>query len=208
MSAGLGSRDDRARWEARYLERDAERDRVPSAWVVERCLGLATTGSIIDLAGGTGRHAAPLAAAGRTVIVVDFVERAVAAARVRHPRILGVVADARALPFRAASIDLIVCVSFLDRSVFPTLAAMLRPAGVLVYETFALQHLDLIESGRAHGPRDPPYLLRPGELRALVAPLVVREYEEGLVDDDAGERHVARVVAVKVDDQDAGVGRR
>jgi hypothetical protein len=207
VSDGFDPGDDRAGWEARYLARGGRIDRVPSPWVIERCLALPAAGVILDVAGGTGRHAAPLAAGGRTVIVVDFVERAIGAARARHPRILGVVADVRVLPFRAESTDLIVCVSFLDRSVFPALAALLRAGGALVYETFALPHLDLVERGRVRGPRNPAYLLGAGELSALVAPLIVREYEEGLVVDDAGERHVARVVAVKGGSWGVGVGR-
>ena len=45
--------------------------------------------------------------------------------------------------------------------------------------------------------RNAAYLLEAGELPRLVAPLVVQEHEEGLVVDDAGERHVARVMAQK-----------
>lgn len=197
MSAGHGPRDDRAHWEARYAEPREDAERPASPWVVHRCLSLPADFAIVDLAGGSGRHAVPLARAGRTVIVVDVVARAVQMARRRDPRILGVVADVRALPVREASVDAIVCVSFLDRSLFASLALVLRPGGVLVYETFMRQHVDLIQAGRSRGPSSPAFLLDEGELRALVAPLVIREYAEGLVEDDAGVRHVARVVAVK-----------
>jgi SAM-dependent methyltransferase len=135
---------------------------------------------------------------------VDFVARAVATAAARHPAILGVVADTRALPFASASLDAIVCVSFLDRALFPVLARLLRPGGVLVYETFTLEHLDLVASGRSRGPSNASYLLGRSELPRLVAPLAVREAAEGLVIDDAGERHVARVVAVK--SRESGMG--
>jgi hypothetical protein len=54
-----------------------------------------------------------------------------------------------------------------------------------------------VASGAARGPRNPAYLLEPGELPNLVRPLVVREHEEGLIVDDAGERHVARVLALR-----------
>jgi len=151
----------------------------------------------LDVAGGSGRHAAVLAQEGRTVVVMDFVFAAVRAAAMRDRRISGVVADVHACPVRAASVDAIVCVSFLDRSIFSLLAALLRAGGTLVYETFTREHLDVVARGRARGPRSPEYLLRPGELRKLVAPLEVREYDERLIIDDAGERHVARVVATK-----------
>jgi len=152
---------------------------------------------ILDLAGGTGRHAEPIARTGRTVVCLDFVYRAVAAATARYDRVLGVVADAIALPFARQAFDAIVCVSFLDRALFDVFAEMLKPGGVLVYETFTRAHLDVIARGRAHGPRNAAYLLAAGELPTLVSPLVIQEYDERLVVDDAGERHVARVMALK-----------
>ena len=197
MNTGLDSLGDRAEWNARYQERGSEPDRAPSGWVIERCARLPSNALVVDLAGGTGRHAEPIARTGRTVIVVDFVHRAVAAAVSRNERIFGVTADASSLPFAKASCDAIVCVSFLDRSLFAVLAELLKPGGALVYETFTRSHLDLVASGRARGPRNPAYLLEHGELPTLVAPLVVHEHEEALVVDDAGERHVARVMALK-----------
>jgi SAM-dependent methyltransferase len=115
----------------------------------------------------------------------------------RHERILGVVADASALPFGPGSFDAIVCVSFLDRSLFKAFADMLKPGGVLVYETFTRAHLEVVARGAARGPRNAAFLLEAGELPTLVAPLVVQEHDEGLVVDHAGERHVARVMARK-----------
>jgi SAM-dependent methyltransferase len=197
MTESPASRDDRAHWNARYEERGPELDRAPSSWVIEQCQALSPTATIVDLAGGTGRHAEALARSGWRVTVVDFVPGAVAAAVARHDRVEGLVADARRLPLRDRSIDAIVCVSFLDRSIFPSLAAALRPGGILVYETFTLAHLDVVARGRARGPRNAAYLLGAGELPRLVAPLEVQVHDERLVVDGAGERHVARVMAVK-----------
>lgn len=192
-----GTRDDRTHWEARYVERGSEADRAPSPWIIEKARALPPGAVVLDLAGGAGRHAEPLARQGHHVVVLDFVHRAVAAAMERHKRIDGVVADVRALPVRAASLDAIVCVSFLDRSVFPSLIDALAPGGMLIYETFTLAHLDVVARGGARGPRNAAYLLEPGELPRLVAPLDVREQSEGLVIDGVGERHVARVMAMK-----------
>jgi SAM-dependent methyltransferase len=198
MSGGSSARDDRAFWEARYAQREPDADdRAPSEWVVRQCLALPRDAIILDVAGGTGRHAAPLASRGRTVVVVDFIPRAVRAARLRHQAVLATVADVAQLPIRDASVHAVICVNFLDRTIFEALARVLRPGGALVYETFTRHHLKLVESGRAHGPRTTAFLLADGELRGLVEPLTVLDYAEGLVVDDAGERHVARVVAVK-----------
>ena len=197
MSAAHDSRREREAWDARYRDRGMEPDRTSSRWVIERGATIPADALILDLAGGTGRHAEPIARGGRTVVVTDYIHRAVAAAAARYERILGVVADATALPFRPESFDAIVCVSFLDRSLFNRFAGLLKPGGLLVYETFTRVHLDVVARGRARGPQNAAYLLEAGELPTLVAPLVVEEHEERLVVDDAGERHVARVMARK-----------
>jgi SAM-dependent methyltransferase len=197
MSATDDTRDDRAHWEARYSERGDELDRAPSPWITERALALPDDAVVLDLAGGTGRHAAPLAMAGRSVVVLDFVERAVRVAMRRRSGILGVVADTAALPIRSGSLDAIICVSFLDRTIFGALRDLLAPGGVLLYETFTLAHLDVVARGRARGPRNPAFLLHPNELPRLVAPLTVHEHSEGTVIDEVGERSIARVLAKK-----------
>jgi SAM-dependent methyltransferase len=197
VSADHDSRREREEWDARHRERGNELDHAASPWVVARCATLPADALILDLASGTGRHTEPIASGGRTVVALDFVHRAVAAAVARHDRILGVVADATALPFGPGRFDAIVCVNFLDRSLFKPFAELLTPGGMLVYETFTRAHLDVVARGRARGPRNPAYLLDAGELAILVSPLVVQEHNEGLVVDDAGERHVARVMARK-----------
>jgi SAM-dependent methyltransferase len=192
--------DDRIRWTGRWTADAIAGDKPPSAWVLARCAELPAGTLLIDVASGAGRHSVPVAATGRSVIAVDFVEAAVAAAVHAHrdetPKLAGVVADASALPFRDATLGAILTVNFLDRSLFPHFARLLQPGGHLIVETYTTDHAALVASGRARAPRNPAYMLRPGELRALVAPLHVLLYDELLVADDAGERHVARVVAM------------
>jgi hypothetical protein len=72
---------------------------------------------------------------------------------------------------------------------------LLAPGGYLLYETYTTAHLDLVQRGLARGPQSPQYLLQSGELRALARPLTVVEYWEGEVEDEAGRRCCARLVA-------------
>ena len=195
---------DRASWTERWanaLGGDAARgggpERPPSTWVIERCLALPADAVIVDVAAGVGRHAVPLAERGRRVVAPDYVEAAVRAAVGAHPRVRGIVADAGTLPFAPASLDALLTVNFLDRALFPVFAGLLKPGGSLIVETYTLEQRRLVESGRAMAPRDPEYMLAPGELAALVAPLEVVDLREGLADDGAGVRHIASIVAVR-----------
>ena len=65
---------------------------------------------------------------------------------------------------------------YLHRPLFPKLRAALRPSGVLVYETFTT------EQASRGKPTNPDFLLRPGELAELVAPLRVLRQREGEFD--------------------------
>jgi SAM-dependent methyltransferase len=193
--------EERARWQTRYSGATPETAevRAPSAWVIEQCLALPGGFLLVDVAAGLGRHAVALAERGRRVVALDFVEDAVRVAVRRAWGVSGevwaLVADAGALPFADGSVDAILTVNFLDRALFPTFARLLRPGGRLVVETYTHRHADLVSEGRARAPRNPAYMLEPGELPRLVAPLRVVASREALVNDDAGERWVASVVA-------------
>jgi SAM-dependent methyltransferase len=192
MAVGEG----REKWHERYVA-DSGRIRAPSAWIVEQASRIPPGSLVVDIAGGDGRHAIPLVVEGRRVVLVDFVEHAVRSARRREPRLDGVVADVWALPFRPGSLDAIVVVNFLERELFPVFTSLLRPGGLLIYETYTRGNVALVDAGLVRAPRSPHYTLESGELPRLVAPLVIRAQREGRVDDAAGLRIVASVVAEK-----------
>jgi SAM-dependent methyltransferase len=186
--------DDRERWAVRHAGAD-NRDLAPSTWVMAACARIPAHHTIVDIAAGTGRHAAPLARQRRTIIAVDFVELAVQHAVRGHAGVHGVVADVWSLPLRTASIHALVIANFLERALFKDLKALLSPGGFLVYETYTVDHRQLVEAGRARAPRCAAHLLEPGELAMLVAPFAILEYREGYVNDEAGERYCASVFA-------------
>lgn len=186
--------EDRRKWEELYAT-GSRPDRPPSPWVLEAVQRLPNDGLILDLAGGSGRHARQLATTDHPVILTDFIMEAVRRARAANTWVRGVVADATKLPFRAASFGTILVTYYLNRDIFTDLLALLAPGGHLVYETYTLAHLDLVQRGLARGPSTVEFLLRPGELPELVKPLVVLEHWEGEVVDDAGRRCCARLVA-------------
>ena len=181
-------------WAERYAS-GGRPERPPSRWVLEAADGMPNDLPVADIAGGTGRHAIPIARRGRSVVLVDFVESAVRAGVAAEGAIRGVVADACALPLARGVFGLVVVANFLDRGIFPDLAALLAPGGCLVYETYTVPHLALVARGEAYGPSDPRFVLEPGELRSLVAPLRVEHDFEGEIRDEAGLRYCARVMA-------------
>lgn len=190
--------DDRTRWEELYAT-GARPDRPPSGWVASTLARLPNEGPAVDIAGGSGRHAVLLARAGRYVVLVDFVPAAVRRAMDRDPGIHGVVAEVSRLPLRPGRFGLVLVTNFLDRAAMPAIVALVAPGGTLVYETYTTAHLDLVSRGLARGPQSRDYLLDEGELPVLCRPLEVVRYDEGQVQDAAGLRVTARLVATRPD---------
>jgi len=186
--------EDRERWEELYSSR-ARANRPPSSWVLRTVAGLPNDLPLVDIAGGMGRHAIPIARLGRRVILVDIVFEAAASARAAEATIDGVIADTANLPLAPGRFGVVLVTNFLDRTIFADLVRLVAPGGFLVYETYTTGHLELVNRGVARGPTSTDYLLRPGELPELAAPLTVIEYREGEVNDEAGRRHCARLLA-------------
>jgi SAM-dependent methyltransferase len=148
----------------------------------------------LDLACGPGRNAVWLAEQGWAVdawdvsdVALDILQHELDH-RAAHGRPL--VVHPRAVDLDTATIPpdryhLIANVLFLDRRLWPQLAAALKPGGLLVFETFVN-----LPGGR-RSEVSPEHLLAPGELRAAFEALglVALAYDE----DD--ERGTARLLA-------------
>src|SRR5688572_12922613 len=181
------SAQDREKWEELYAS-GSRADRPPSRWVLDTVARLPNDLSLVDIAGGVGRHAIPIARAGRPVLLLDIAINAVTAARKAEPGLDAVVASASALPLRPRQFGVVLVTNFLDRAIFPDLVDLIAPGGFLVYETYTVAHLNLVRHGIARGPSSPQYLLAPEELPRLARGLEVRDYSEGEVEDEAGRR--------------------
>lgn len=184
---------DRARWEERHRASVWFEPGAPSEWVLQQAASIPRGALVAELAAGPGRHAAAMARAGLRVLALDFSLPAMeAAARAGAGlAVHAIVADVHALPLRERALDAIVCVNFLDRTLFPTLHRWLRPGGRVILETYTLRQLAM-----PHGPRAPAHLLAAGELATLVGPLRIAAQRDALVRDAAGERYVASIAAV------------
>jgi SAM-dependent methyltransferase len=98
--------------------------------------------------------------------------------------------EARGVDLGDSAYDLIVVTHYLHRPLFPALVRALAPGGVLLYETFTIG-----QAARGR-PTNPAFLLGPGELSQLVAPLSVVRQRDG----DVNGKLVASVVDIKTID--------
>jgi SAM-dependent methyltransferase len=163
----------------------------PSRWLVDHAGVLPSSGDALDVASGSGRHAFWLAARGLKTLAVDRSPTSVAEIRAAASRLhLPLRAEVVDLEIEGATLpvsafDVVVVVHYLHRALFPALKAALNPGGLLVYETFTRAQA---QRGR---PTNPAFLLEPGELRRLVAPLEILFEREG----DFEGRMLASVIA-------------
>ena len=79
------------------------------------------------------------------------------------------------LPLRDASCGALLVFRYLHRPLAPDLERVLRPGGILLYETFTIHQRKL-----GYGPSRDAFLLSPGELPALFPGLHVEDSWEGL----------------------------
>lgn len=162
-----------------------------SPWVARWAPRIAARGAVLDLACGTGRHAAFLARRGHPVTAVDL-DLARAAELRAVPGIEWLQADLEgaAWPLPGRRFQAIVVTNYLHRPLFDVLLESLAPDGVLIYETFALGQ------ARYGRPRNPLHLLLPGELLEMArGHLRILAYED--LDEPEQARCMQRLCGIK-----------
>ncbi len=172
------SQADLERWEVKYAGRDVPRGVEPPEWLVRQADAL-PAGRALDVACGIGHAAIWLAQRGWDVTAVDIsptgISLAEQFAQQQGVFVHFVTSDLEDAEFGDEQYDLITVFRFLDRDKLPEkLMRALRPGGRLIYETF-LNPPSEPTGGR---PSNPAYLLSPGELPRLYAPLTVIAAEE------------------------------
>lgn len=187
---------DRERWDAKYANRPHDPSLGPTDFVraqlpwLQKLLPAGATA--LDVATGTGRNAVYLARHGMTVTAIDvspvglqLARRLAADQGVDPARVIFQEADLESVELPRAHFDLVLDSHYLQRSLFPGLAAALKPGGILAFETFC-------RSTPVH-PMKPEFLLRPNELLTAFPGLQVLLYEE-LPTDPSG---LARLIAIR-----------
>ena len=153
-------------------------------------------GPVLDLACGSGRNGIYLARMGVEVTCADVSSKALEKARdlaVQH----GVEVDLWQVdreqegvsPLPETAYGAILVFRYLHRPLIPCIKKALRSGGLLIYETFT------IDQTRFGKPRNPDFLLRPGELLATFEDWELIHNFEGIKENPT--RAVAQIVCRK-----------
>jgi tellurite methyltransferase len=157
--------------------------------------GLFTGKRVLDIAMGRGADALYLASHGIKAVGLErsweAIKLAEEAMKVRNCPMSIVQADASRLPFKKGSFGGIIVFFFLLREIARDITEMLKPGGILIYETF------LKRQNEVDRPRNPAFLLDDGELLSLFPGFTTIFYEEGAHDRAGKKRITAQLVARK-----------
>src|ERR1700730_16635165 len=147
-------------------------------------------GGALDLAGGAGRHSIWLAKQGWEVTLIDISETGVEQARQNAGPLAShihfVVDDLT--HFKAAQtqfeagFEVVMAFFYLERRIFSEMLKAMRPGALLLYKTYTVAQAKL-----AGGPKNPEYLLEPGELLRLADGLSVLHHREETAETAMGE---------------------
>ena len=182
-------------WDERYRQGPGMPEE-PSALLIENRALLPTGGCALDIAMGNGRNALYLASLGFQVTGVDVSRVAVALSREKAERlglaVKTVVADLEDYRLPVDTYDLVINFHYLQRSLAGPIVQALKRGGVLVFESFTIDQLQY-----GYGPKDPAFLVRPGELREMFAGLETLLNYEGVIEGDRGPKAVAQLIGRK-----------
>ena len=161
----------------------------PARWLVDNLEWIPAGARVLDVASGRGRNALFLAARGCHVHAVDRSAEVLSSIAAQAPQLTTQVLDLETghVSLGDRCYDAVVVFNYLHRPLMPAIVAAVTEGGVLIYETFTVGQAE-----RGH-PKNPAFLLKPGELETLVRPLRIVRSRAG----DFDGKLLASVVAVR-----------
>lgn len=182
--------EDAIRWNERYRTNHAGDLQVPRPFLTEHVYLLPGSGLALDVAMGAGKNTAALLERGYRVIGVDISSTAVLRAKRSFPQLWAVIADLTQFHFPTHTFDLILNFYYLQRDLWPEFRRILKPGGILVFETLTRQMTEICPDISA------PFLLEEGELRKAFQDWEILVYHEGWVSSENGkQKSIASLIA-------------
>ena len=170
---------DQEKWDRKYQENPALRQKRSPSPLLERYVPAQAGAKALDVACGTGRHALWLAKRGWKVDALDLSPVALQILTERmqeegvREKITTLLRDLDDYAPEPESYDLIVMANYLDRPLIRRLQSALTPGGLFFLETY------LEDPANEKKNANPAFLLRPGELPQIFAEgFEVLAYEE------------------------------
>ena len=164
---------DRIRWNERYKRPDREYIDKPRQLLVNHANLLPIQGLAIELAIGQGQNIQFLRDHNLQVIGVDISLVALKHAKQSQPDLMAFVADLNHLELPSNHFDVVLNFYYLQRDYWSEFARILKPGGVLFYETL-MQDIREVRKDIA-----PEYLLNPNELQAAFSNWEILYHFEG-----------------------------
>lgn len=184
--------DDRTAWDKTYARKDYVFGKDPAEFLVKYVDNL-PKGRALDIASGEGRNAVFLAKKGFQVEAVDIsvvgLRKAKKLAAENGVKIQTVNADLNKYHIKPASYTAIINFYYLQRSLIPEIKTGLKSGGVVVFESYTMEHL----KNPSGASMDKDYLLEANELKKAFQDFEILHYSEK----NDGKNAIASLVARK-----------
>lgn len=190
-------KSDQTRWDERFREEEYAFGKRANPFLKRHIVTL-RKGKALDLAAGEGRNAVFLARHGFDVDAIDISEvglrKAQRLAKEMGVKVHTLLADLDTYQIQKEQYDLITNFYFLNRNLVPKIKRGLKKGGMVIFETYLLEHRKL----RTGGPKDPRYFLRPNELLQLFKEFRILFYREGIFKEGGKRKAIASLIAQKI----------
>lgn len=190
MDSSWAAEEDKERWNKKYETETYLFGRDPIPFLKDH-VDLLPEGTVLDLAMGEGRNGVFLATKGFQVTGVDISEagfkKAQTLAAENSVTLTTVVADLEQYTIPPNTFNVILCTYYLQRDLFPKIAAALKPGGMVLIETYTVDHLQYRPTFNK------AFLLERNELLTLLPGFRVLRYQEV----DTGDAAFASILAQK-----------
>jgi len=150
------AQEDKERWNRKYKDPQIPTEPIQ---LLKDYAQLSPGKKALDIACGLGRHSKYLAEQNFEVDALDISSVAISQLQ-GLPNINAIEVDFDSYQLPKERYDLIVCVYFLERSLFVPMIDALKPNGIILIETF------LYDQSNERVPSNPAFLLNEGELEA------------------------------------------